>query len=582
MKVIHAYKNVFNTDFPGVTPGFGASAPCHNNINCEVGHNWQDVSNSVAMVLLANNTRHCSGVLLNNSCQNLTPYFLTAFHCVDVGPGADLGNGNLTPNEIDAAEDWVFRFQYKSPACNGSDAVLFYSFSGSQFRAAFQDTDFALFELNSRPNASTGITYSGWTSTTTPASSSVGIHHPNGDVMKISIDENPATSVGWFQPNTHWRVNFNDGVVQHGSSGSPLFNQDRLVVGQLHGNQNYSTLIPYCDQPIGEYGRFDVSWVGDSTNATRLSNWLDPLGVGGGTITTITIPSITGPDRICATNTNFTLQNVPAGQTVSWAVTPTHLFPSTGRSGTGTTAALRAASSSSSGLATLTYTIDTDCGEYQVQKQLWVGVPDTGMQVEAYYYPICMNEYTYINAFYDPFNANPPGNKASDITNFIWEQPSGVSCFTAGTKNEVLACWFTNPDNYIVRVRAVNSCGQGALRTVHFNVDSWGCSYFSVGINPNPANGNVTIALTETPLDDAAKSVLQAENKGSREFQQYSFNTPPHRIWVVDIVGAERLCVENVPEVNSYQLDIRHLTPGIYVVHIEHRNGTVVRQLRVE
>jgi hypothetical protein len=80
---------------------------------------------------------------------------------------------------------------------------------------------------------------------------------------------------------------------------------------------------------------------------------------------TIAIPSVTGPDRICTTNTNFTLQNVPAGQTVTWAVSPIHLFPTTGRNGTGTTAALRAMHSSSSGLATLTYTIDTGCGEYQ-------------------------------------------------------------------------------------------------------------------------------------------------------------------------------------------------------------------------
>ncbi|WP_460518289.1 S8 family serine peptidase [Cyclobacterium sediminis] len=49
---------------------------------------------------------------------------------------------------------------------------------------------------------------------------------------------------------------------------------------------------------------------------------------------------ISGPDRICTTNTNFTLQNVPAGQTVTWAVSPTYLFPSTGRTGTGTTATL--------------------------------------------------------------------------------------------------------------------------------------------------------------------------------------------------------------------------------------------------
>ena len=94
--------------------------------------------------------------------------------------------------------------------------------------------------------------------------------------------------------------------------------------------------------------------------------------------------------------------------------------------------------------------------------------------------------------------------------------------------------------------------------------------------------GGVWNTFITSPLDDAAKLVLQSENKGSREYQEYSFNTPPHRIRVFDIVGAERLCVENVPEGNRHELDISHLTPGVYVVHLEHRNGTVVRQLRVD
>jgi hypothetical protein len=75
---------------------------------------------------------------------------------------------------------------------------------------------------------------------------------------------------------------------------------------------------------------------------------------------------------------------------------------------------------------------------------------------------------------------------------------------------------------------------------------------------------------------------LATENKEARDYQEYSFNSPPHRIRVFDIVGAERLCVENVPEGNRLELDISHLTPGVYVVHLEHRNGTVVRQLRVD
>jgi hypothetical protein len=119
-----------------------------------------------------------------------------------------------------------------------------------------------------------------------------------------------------------------------------------------------------------------------------------------------------------------------------------------------------------------------------------------------------------------------------------------------------------------------------AFQNVHFNV--YGCSFYSLSINPNPASGRVRIALTETPLDESAKAILQSENKGSKEYQEYSFDSPPHRIRVFDIVGAERLCVEEPPSDSSYELDISHLQPGVYVVHLDHRNGTVTRQLRVD
>ena len=195
------------------------------------------------MILLANNTRHCSGVLINNECQDFTPNFLTAFHCVDVGAGGDFQNGILSADEIAAAQNWVFRFQYKSPVCDGGDGTSFFAFVGSTFRSAWQITDFAVFELNNRPAGETGITYAGWSRANIPPRTSAGIHHPNGDVMKVSIENDIATSVGWFQANTHWRVIFDDGIVQHGSSGSPLFDQNRRVVGQLHGNQNYNQTL---------------------------------------------------------------------------------------------------------------------------------------------------------------------------------------------------------------------------------------------------------------------------------------------------------------------------------------------------
>ncbi|WP_146151539.1 trypsin-like serine peptidase [Dyadobacter jiangsuensis] len=176
-KVIHGYK---------LTPfaGFGESAPCNENVTCQAFAAWQDEANMVAMVLLQDNTRWCSGSLLNNACQNFRPNFLTAFHCLD-----NNGNGVADQGEITAAQNWQFMFQYISPQCNPSvNDPNFFTFSGSTFRAGWNVSDFALVELNQRPTASSGIRYAGWSRATTAPTSSASLHHPKGDVMKVSID----------------------------------------------------------------------------------------------------------------------------------------------------------------------------------------------------------------------------------------------------------------------------------------------------------------------------------------------------------------------------------------------------------
>src|SRR5690606_14848084 len=106
--------------------------------------------------------------------------------------------------------------------------------------------------------------------------------------------------------------------------------------------------------------------------------------------------------------------------------------------------------------------------------------------------------------------------------------------------------------------------------------------YYSVSLSPNPAQGTVKIELTETPLDETGKAMLQSENRHTTKYQEYSFDSHPSRIRIFDINGVERFCLEEVPESNTYNLDIVSLSPGIYVVHLEHKNGIVVRQLRVE
>ena len=303
-KVIHGYKNMFNGYV--ITDPAHDSENCNNDVDCPEFSAWSDQNEAIALIILADGTRWCSGCLMNNTNNDFRPYFLTAFHCIDVGDphvaNQQVWNGStwvwtdpdeadrvLQGYEIDEAEDWVFRFKYESPSpvCNGGetmlDGIAFITYSGSTFRAGRNNTDFTLVEMNTTPARGNRIFYAGWSRSTTAPTSSVGIHHPRGDVMKISIENGAATATDWNNSgvNNHWLVNFDDGVVQHGSSGSPLFDQNRRVVGQLHGNDEYNRNLTYCAQPRAQYGRFDISWTGGGANNNRLSNWLDPLGIIG-------------------------------------------------------------------------------------------------------------------------------------------------------------------------------------------------------------------------------------------------------------------------------------------------------------
>ena len=242
--VIHAYRDIFFNE----TRGYGDSGSCNNNVNCSEFSDWSDEVRSVAMILTSGGSRLCTGSLINNVRQDLTPYFLTANHCL----GGD--------------QNWIFMFNYESPVCTNQNGPTNMTVQGSTRLVNSSTSDVALLRLNEIPPADYEVHYAGWDATGLTPSTPVGIHHPSGDIKKISFDYNNASNAG-----NYWDVNqWEDGTTEPGSSGSPLFDGNtQRIIGQLYGGTASCTSITY-----DTYGKVSTSW------SLGLSDYLDPDNTG--------------------------------------------------------------------------------------------------------------------------------------------------------------------------------------------------------------------------------------------------------------------------------------------------------------
>lgn len=260
--------------------GFGATLPgeaedlksgaCNIDVVCPQGDAWRAEIASVGLISVSG-SYICSGAMVNNTSGDGRPYFLTANHCVISGT---------------TAASVVVYWNFQSPVCgqHGGGSLAQFT-SGSFMRASWPGSDFRLLELDELPDPAFGVTYAGWNRGTELPTSAVGIHQPDTDEKSISFENDPLrltayTSTAEPGDGTHLRVvDWDLGTTEPGSSGSPLFDQDHLVVGQLHGG--YAA----CGNNESDwYGWFASSWDGGGTTETRLMDWLDPGATGAVTV----------------------------------------------------------------------------------------------------------------------------------------------------------------------------------------------------------------------------------------------------------------------------------------------------------
>jgi hypothetical protein len=256
---------------------------CEVNVKCPEGDAWQNETMGVMRIMIVKNGSSwwCSGSLLNNVRNNKVPYVLTADHCFSGANATDL-------------QQWVFYFDYESPTCV-NPAPNHYpvpkTMTGAKLKShggnsGDTGSDFCLVLLNQNIPDTFNVYYNGWNRKDTTSPSGVGIHHPEGDLKKISTYNQPLITANYSgNPNPcHWKVTWvgtadGHGVTEPGSSGSPIFDNHGRIVGALTGGDSD------CDSSSlnlpDYYGKFSWSWDKDgSDSTTRLKDWLDPDSTG--------------------------------------------------------------------------------------------------------------------------------------------------------------------------------------------------------------------------------------------------------------------------------------------------------------
>ncbi|HET6567396.1 MAG TPA: T9SS type A sorting domain-containing protein [Rhodothermales bacterium] len=269
-RLIHGFRGVFGQNtgdsFNRSTESYGDAASCNVNVNCSVGAPYRDQQRSVVLIQDTQGST-CSGALINNEREDHFPYILTANHCY---------------TDLYGTANWIFYFNYESPTCTNQNGSLSEYIVGASLVARFDSSDFALVSLIRDVWKSYNAYYAGWSATGTTPSSTTSIHHPQGDIKKISLDyDSPSiTENGGSSGTTHWEVRWDVGITEDGSSGSPLFDNNKRIIGQLHGGSSFCSVPHNPDW----YGRFSVSWDHGSTASERLKDHLDPDNTGISTL----------------------------------------------------------------------------------------------------------------------------------------------------------------------------------------------------------------------------------------------------------------------------------------------------------
>ncbi|MDB5282887.1 MAG: lysyl endopeptidase [Bacteroidota bacterium] len=595
-KISHAYRWVD----PLNGEAKSGSASCEVNSVCSEGDNWRDQIRSVVRIDITDQSGHgfCSGAMINNVRQDCTPYVMSAQHCTE---------GGVTTAEF---AQWTFDFNYAAGTCNGTAGPLNQEIIGCKKIADSEDggggrgSDFLLLLLNSSPPSSFNVFYSGWDRSGNIPQSGVGIHHPEGDILKISTYTTPANSATWGDTaqDTHWQVfwtttTHGHGVSEPGSSGSPMYNESGLLVGHLTGGSSCCT-VGGCSSLFGGplspdfYGKLAFDWILNGVEKkVQVGPWLDPDNTG-----TVTINGINPPCGGSLTDDAGILSISVPQEVCQTTDTPTVVLQNFG----------------SNNITSVTINFSYDNGT--VFSITWHGVlaPGGSTNVSLPSPSLSIGTHTLSVLTVNP-NGHADNDGSNDLssTTFTISSSNAINLFLKTDDHGTETTWkITDGSNTTV--------AKGGAYAQYFGGESFnipiclpmGCYTFTINDAGNDGmqigeNGNFIItdasgspvyaSLTHASFgaSESHSFCLQAAgidepsvlnlsivpNPSSGIFNLQFDNTEERTIHVFDALG--RIILERKSSEKNYSIDLTSANSGVYMLHIESLSGTATRKLVV-
>lgn len=245
------------------TMNIGHSGPCNVDIACSplvTNLPFDDAVGAVAEMSFSDTQFQylCTGTLLNDSDPSTqVPWFFSANHCFDNDQAPF-----KTPSQMQSmANTLTTIWHFEAATCRGSVPVSNWSQvgGGAQYIYNSPSLDALFLRLNSAPPA--GAYYLGWDASTVTSGTSITVmHHPLGDLKKVSTGSilqlsSPQTIGGANIP--FYEVGYSSGTTEKGSSGSGLLTNngaEYLLRGALWGGSAACDTITLSDW----YSRFDL------------------------------------------------------------------------------------------------------------------------------------------------------------------------------------------------------------------------------------------------------------------------------------------------------------------------------------